>query len=274
MNKILRFLLLIMMGLVFSIELPAQSHYRPLKERKAEKKEIVVATWNIGHYANGSKPYSLIEPKQIKDKQKAFRTMIYDSLSADLIGINEFSPVFGKEERGKEVLSSKALFNKYRFKKEGTQSWISNSIYSQYKFENVEKSYFNCSKSFKPKDPRATLFNYLSADASFHGVKVKIVLVHLISRQPKLCQLQIEELIAKYKTCDKIIMFGDWNTWNWSKFKKAGYSLANNGSLITFPSKSYALDNVIVKGLEISDVKVVKTDLSDHYPLVCRITVK
>lgn len=273
MKKIV-FLFLSIIWLAFFIELPAQSHYRLAKERRTGKKEIVVATWNIGHYANGSKPYSLIESRQIKDKRKAFRTMIYDSLSADLIGVNEFSPVFGKDERGNEVLSSNALFNRYRFKKQGTQSWISNSIYSNYKFENVEKSYFNCSKSFKPKDPRASLFYYLSADASFHGVKVKIVLVHLISRQPKLCQLQIEELIAKYKTCDKIIMFGDWNTWNWSKFKKAGYSLANNGSLITFPSKSYALDNVIVKGLEITDVKVVKTDLSDHYPLVCRISVK
>ena len=69
-------------------------------------------------------------------------------------------------------------------------------------------------------------------------------------------------------------MCGDWNTETYSSLKNAGYIFANDGSLKTFPSKGYALDNIVVKGLEISDVRMIKTDLSDHYPLVCRISLK
>ena len=71
-----------------------------------------------------------------------------------------------------------------------------------------------------------------------------------------------------------MIVCGDWNTEIYSLLKNAGYALANDGSLKTFPSKGYALDNIAVKGLEISDVRMIKTDLSDHYPLVCRISLK
>ena len=89
-----------------------------------------------------------------------------------------------------------------------------------------------------------------------------------------MCQEEISELINKYKDCDRVIMCGDWNTTDFSQFRKAGYSLANNGTLFTYPYKSYPLDNIIVKGLRISDVKMIKTDLSDHYPLVCTVSVK
>lgn len=45
-------------------------------------------------------------------------------------------------------------------------------------------------------------------------------------------------------------------------------------TFLTFPSKRTSLDNIAVKGLEISDVRMVKTKLSDHYPLVCRISLE
>ena len=244
------------------------------KSRGNKEKGIVVATWNIGHFANGQEPNSLIGPEQYNSKLKAFRTMIYDSISADLVGICEYSSVFGKDKNGRDMLSSNILFNKYANKNEGAKSWICNSFFYNIKLENIEKLFFNCSKTFVHKDPRVALFHYVSADTYIDGERVKVVLVHLVSSQPNLCQLQIEELINKYKIYNKVIMFGDWNTWNWTKFREEGFCLANDGSLITFPSKKYALDNIIDKGLRISEVRVIKTDLSDHYPLVCRISLK
>ena len=237
-------------------------------------KEIVISTWNIGHFSNGKKPKSLIDSGQYKSKLKSFRTMIYDSISADIIGINEFSPVFGKNRKGKEALTSDVLFDKFAVKEEGVESWVCNSIFSNIKLRNIKRVYFECSKPFISKDPRVALFNYVSVDALWGCNSVKIVLVHLVSRSPNLCQLQIEELLSKYRNYDKVIMLGDWNTWDWSKIKKEGYTLANDGSFITFPSKKYALDNIIVKGLKIIDVRVIETDLSDHYPLVCKIIIE
>lgn len=242
-------------------------------KRDKAKKEIVVSTWNIGHFANGKQKETLIKPDQYKTKLKEYRAMIYDTISADIIGINEYSAVFAKNKRNKEIFSSNMLFNKYVYGKEDNESWICNSYFSDFEMTNYKRHTFECSKSFVSKDPRVALFHYVSADTDLDGENVKFVFVHLVSRQPSLCQLQIEELITKYKGYKKVVMLGDWNTWDWSKFKKAGYLLANDGSLITFPSKKYALDNVIVKGLKISDVRVIKSDLSDHYPLVCKISL-
>jgi endonuclease/exonuclease/phosphatase (EEP) superfamily protein YafD len=111
-------------------------------------------------------------------------------------------------------------------------------------------------------------------DLYVNGVVVKLICAHTTSSAIKICRAQINELIQKFEKNERVIMCGDWNTTNFSQFKKAGYSMANDGTKITYPSKSYALDNIVAKGVEITDVKVVKTDLSDHYPLVCRITIK
>lgn len=235
---------------------------------------IVLATWNIGHYSNGKKSYSLIGPDQYNEKQRRYKSVIYDSISADIIGINEYSSVFGEDRDGKKGLSSQVLFNKYSYKNEDDKSWICNSIFSNIKVDNVERSLFESSKPFIAKTKKAAIYNYLTADIIIDGEKVKMVYVHLINRESKILKLQINELIFKFRQLKKIVIFGDFNTWNMKAFKKAGYKLANDGSLITFPSKSIAIDNILVKGLIIRDVRVVKTDLSDHYPLICKITAR
>ena len=60
-------------------------------------------------------------------------------------------------------------------------------------------------------------------------------------------------------------------------FVEAGYTLANRGQLITWPSwnnpeRECAIDNIIVKGFKMSDVKVKgHNKLSDHKMLSCRL---
>ena len=149
-----------------------------------------------------------------------------------------------------------------------------NSIFSNLKIKNVREYRFNSSQPFLKETPRAANYYYLCADLYLNSEKVKLVCAHTTSSALKICRVQINELIKKYDEYDKVIMCGDWNTTNFSQFEKAGYSMANDGSIITYPSKLYALDNIVVKGMSISDVRVVKTDLSDHYPLVCRITLQ
>lgn len=231
------------------------------------KHEIVLATWNIGHFSNGKGPDSSIGPKQYKDKVDGFKKIIYDSLSADIIGINEYSAVFGKNKRGREAFSSKVLFNRFDFKNEGIKSWICNSIFSNINVYNVERFFY--------KNTISSVFNYLSADIFIDGKKVQLVYVHLTSRDIQQRSKQMIELIEKYKDNERIIIFGDFNVrpMFMKAFKDDGYLFANDGSLITFPSKSIAIDNILVKGLKISDVRVIKTDLSDHYPLVCKISL-
>ena len=266
-------IVILIMGLFLFASMKVQEPNNEAVTNGSSRREIVLATWNVGHFSNGMKSYSLIEPKQYNDKLKGFRKILYDSLSADLIGINEYSAVFGKNKIGNEALSSEVLFNKYGYKIEGNKSWICNSIFSNINVYNLERFFYKSSIPYIAKVKKAALFNYLSADIVIDGEKVKMVYVHLISKEYKIRSQQIKELIEKYKNYERIIIFGDFNTGNLKAFKDDGYIAANDGSLVTFPSKSIAIDNILVKGLKISDARVIKTDLSDHYPLVCRISL-
>lgn len=236
---------------------------------------FVVSTWNIGHFANGKKNHSQITSHQYQSKLKELRDLLTDSIGADVICLNEYSHVLGTDRNNKKRKSRKVLFNNFKIKKEGRLAGFScNSIFSNLKVKNIEERHFNSSKPFIAETPRAANYYYLCCDLFVNGKKVKLVCAHTTSSAIKICRAQINELIQQFEEYDRVIMCGDWNTTNFSQFKKAGYVMANDGSIITFPSKSYALDNIIVKGLQIDDVRVIRTDLSDHYPLVCRIIVQ
>ena len=67
-------------------------------------------------------------------------------------------------------------------------------------------------------------------------------------------------------------MLGDWNVSSFDEFTafvNAGYTLANDGSFLTYPGK--ALDNICVKGLAVYDAKMITTNLSDHNALLCKV---
>lgn len=268
-----------MMGLVFSIELPAQSHYRPTKGRRAEKKEIVIATWNIGYFSNGVSGRSAIKETEYINKLKEYRSLIYDDLRPDIISINEYNRVFmGKDDEKNRHVTSSILFDRFEYKIVGPRKGIRKALFSNEKLKNLRYVYLKGQERVMGEDSVKTRSSYyISTDISIGGKKAILICVHLLfsNKNPGIVQqFQIEELIRKYERYDRVIMCGDWNTNNYSLFKKAGYTLANDGSLVTFPSKNRSLDNIAVKGLRLSDVRVLKTELSDHYPLVCRIKVQ
>jgi endonuclease/exonuclease/phosphatase (EEP) superfamily protein YafD len=120
--------------------------------------------------------------------------------------------------------------------------------------------------------PRAANYYYISGDLYYKRDVIKLVCAHTISRNNDLCQKMIVEIIDAYKDYDKVIMCGDWNSGNYKKFVNTGFSLANDGSYKTYPQGKYPLDNIIVKGLKIIDIRMIETDLSDHCPLVCKIS--
>jgi len=240
-----------------------------------DDKSVVISTWNIGHFANGKKNHSLISGKDYPLKVRRFHRVLNDSIGADILCLNEYSSVMGTDLFQKKRQTKKVLLNRYRTKKEGRLAGFScNSIFSNLKLKNVKEYLFNSSQPFLEETPRAANYYYVCGDLYVNGVVVKLICAHTTSSAIKICRAQINELIQKFEKNERVIMCGDWNTTNFSQFKKAGYSMANDGTKITYPSKSYALDNIVAKGVEITDVKVVKTDLSDHYPLVCRITIK
>lgn len=237
---------------------------------------VVVATWNMGHFAKGRGFRSLISVKDYQKKLAEFRTLVYDSIAADILCANEYSRFFCIDSIKGNVIAEDSIFNRFKNIKVFPQNqYVCNAIFSNKELNHSIMQPFHYNDSDKvATNNRVEWYYYILTDVSIGGVNVKLVCTHLIANAGKICQDQIEELIKVCEQYENIIICGDMNTWNYSKFKDAGYEFANDGTIVTWPTKSYSLDNIFVKGLKISDVKVVKTDLSDHYAVVCSISLK
>ena len=240
-----------------------------------ESESAVVATWNIGHFAKGRGFRSLISANDSQKKLAEFRTFVYDSIAADILCVNEYSREFCRDSVKGTIIAEDSIFKRFKDIKVFPQNkYVCNVIFSNknlnqcimlpFHYDDVDRIETN---------NRITWYYYTMSDISLGGEDVKLVCTHLIANSERICQEQIRELINVCDKYEKIIICGDMNTWNYSKFKDAGYTFANDGSIVTWPSKSYALDNIFVKGLKISNVRVVKTDLSDHYAVVCSVSL-
>ena len=246
-------------------------------QNKSKKSEIVLCTWNLAHYFAYGTWKSVIDGPIYDSKLKSFREIVYDSIHADLISLNEYSSLFGIDKDSVKHMSSEVLFDGYNSWIEGgaTKKGVGhNAIYSNVRMGNFQKHIFEYNKTTKYVSSHD--YYYISADMFVGGQLVKFVCVYLIyaTKDTSLVQNQIAELIEKYKDEKRVVMCGDFNTTDYSKLKIAGYSLANNGSFKTYYKEKWALDNIVAKGVKISDVRIVKTELSDHYPLICHISIK
>jgi len=105
---------------------------------------------------------------------------------------------------------------------------------------------------------------------------------------------QMQTLIDDLKDEPRVVISGDFNVGiraegkpsldnpdEYKVFEAAGYTLGNDGRYKTCPAgmldpeRGRALDNIIVKGLELSDFRVFdRSDLSDHALVRARLTLK
>lgn len=265
---------------LFSFILCLYSIYCSVWAENIEKKSYTIATWNIGHFSNGAKSYSMIDVATYNESLAKYRTLIYDDIRPDVMTVNEYNVVFcGKDTENTPYKTSSLLFDGFNKNVIGSKCLaVCNAIFSKIKMGSPRTVDFVSQKNIEGDDFVRSRENYfIESELKLNGKKVKLVCMHLLfsSKVDEIYQQkQIEELISYYKNRKRVIICGDWNTEALSSLKDAGYKLANDGSLKTYPLKKSALDNIAVKGLDVSDVRVVKTNLSDHYPLVCRVSLK
>jgi len=243
---------------------------------------FVVAQWNIGHFSGGASPNSTIDGVSYEKKLKAFRSVI-DGISANLFSVNEFSEVFGTDSKGTPQKTLDVLFSDYSYRFVGHQTRYScNALFSMQELNNVTESQYDCNQTaqiIKANHIRATDYYYIESVIKIKGCPVKLVTTHLAFDYGNevIAKSQILEIIERYKDDSLVILCGDWNIMdvnNFDYFKAAGYQLANHGvygDYMTF-SGGEVLDNIIVKGLNIQNVKMIETSLSDHKPLVVTLT--
>jgi len=245
------------------------------------RKEFTLAVWNIGNFSNGATSKSTIDIKKDPDVKRKYYDFINKDLNPDVFVLNEYDPVFYKNKFGKKVFTARELFGSYKYRFVGPDCWKCNAIFSKFKIKNLYNDnvvcFFTAHKSIKDNinvSKRNTY--YLETMVDIGGGCIKIVVVHIdhSNKVPGVYQqAQIAELVEKYKDEKQLIICGDFNTHNLSKFKDAGFSIANNGTFKTYSPKGHAIDNIVFKGVRISDVQMKSTTLSDHNPLICKVTL-
>lgn len=248
-----------------------------LEQLKNSKVSITLATWNIGHFSMGSKPYSTIDLASLEQKGRKYKDFINHTIRADILGINEYSNFF-YEDNTNHILAKSFLFDRYRDQIEGPSiSYTCNSLFSNIKLKKCRSVFFKSNHDFV-KDPK--IYNrktyFIESEFFYSGKNVILVCVHILfsSNFPnEVQQNQIKELVDYYANKDRVIIIGDFNTRDLRQFKKNGYVTANDGSIVTYPNKKYPSDNIVAKGVNISNVYSIETDLSDHFPLVCEISI-
>ena len=260
--------------IILSLLYVSYSLYAQVKDVQYSNNEITVGTWNIGHFSKGKVDHSTISSSNFEMELARFRTFVNNTLKVDILCVNEFSDIFYRDSLEKHIWAETSIFGGYKEHRVFKQNrFVCNAIFGKTDLRNAGMRPFLYTDSIKKERSNIDWFYYTWADITIGGEDVKLVCTHLINRADRLCQDQISQLIKAFEPYDRVIICGDMNTVNFTKFVDAGYMLANDGTLVTFPRRSDPLDNIVVKGLEISDVNVIKTNLSDHYPIICRISL-
>lgn len=234
------------------------------------KDTLTVAHWNIGHMAQGRSNDTTI-PKENADSMAIVYHSLLDTLNTDIIGICEYNSSFSK----KKDSTRETLFGDYPYFVSGEKfSYNYNIIFSHIPL------YDNHSFCFKHRTQQRY---YLETTLRINGHIIRFVETHLDWDEGSTGQTnrasQIKELIESYLEEPFVIICADFNTSTISEFdtfSEYGYSIANDGRFLTYPSTkpAKAIDNIIFKGVELLSADVITApNLSDHSLLRCRLII-
>ena len=260
-----------------------------LQEKHSEERALIrciaprkirVVSYNIGHFSGGSSKNSSITSSNYESKLALYKATV-SQLGADVMGLCEYSEIFGTNTNNQQVKAKDVLFGSFIPTIIGEQSNYScNAIFTKTVVDNVTSQQYECNQDavithtslIEAKD-----YYFIESDLYVHGERVRLVMTHLAfdSNYPGVLQgNQINELITRYASEERVILMGDWNVSEFSEFSaftNAGYSLANDGTFLTY-NGTRALDNIVVKGLRISNPGMITTTgQSDHYPFYCDV---
>ena len=239
------------------------------------KNGLVVATWNIGHFSFGNNTDSSVTAATYDDNKAEYSRLI-KWMDADILALTEYSAIFYQSETARDL-----FFQDMSWGHVGTQnSYACQATYLDRKVNSV--SDINITSVTTTHYYTLVTFEHL-------GKTIKLVNIHFQanSSQPDDTGIiaQYNEIVSAFASDDYVIIAGDFNLLQMSSlsvFTNAGYTLANGGewgNIETYTHQkgtltNYCFDNIAVKGFYMTDVIVFTYDLSDHYPLVCKLMLK
>ena len=259
--------------------LPAEIKFTKQSYGPTNPNSVRIATWNIGHFAMGEKANSTIEDGRVAMKSADFLDYINNAVGADIMFLNEYSQKFTKNN----YYAKNTIFTSYSTVYEGPQlNYSCNAVYSKVSISQPKKHEFECNKTAPYISPyvEAEDYYFVTTDLVINGKTVKLVSVHLAFDDYGSTNVvinQLNELIAYCAQYEHVVLMGDWNVGSFSEFDvftEAGYTLANTDKNMPTYKSGSSLDNIIYKGVTVTDFTLAGTNLSDHYALYCTITVE
>ncbi len=247
---------------------------------------ITVIQWNIGHFSLGVSKNSRIKDVNFLSALQGFEDL-FTRAKADIISLNEYSVYFANTANHPRCLTDTLLFYTYPFRVIGNnakqRNYCLNAIFSTLQIFEAKTIDYETNKHSGLTSSTGTSitdFYYILSYINLFGKKVPFISTHLAFNleNDQVVLNQVKELIKNLENEEFVIICGDFNinASNLSLFTEAGYSMANEGSIATYPSPDpyKSLDNILVKGFEISNPRTIPTLLSDHFPIICEISIK
>lgn len=267
--------------------------------------KIKVCTWNVGHFDwDGSIKNKFTEDEYQELKVKV-RDLLYGTsegkIRADYISLNEYSDSIqtldGKTLPGTTHSIVNDFFPYYTNSIIGkTMRYAKNAVFSNVntylidKYIPVTDIHHADKKGITYTSDQYLMESLIRID----NTNVTIVTLHtprLANRSGDIIDYTVfaREIIKRYSGYSSVVIIGDFNTVpaQLMAFEKAGFKILNK-SMPTYNSTIYGpkiIDNVIYKGVDLSDLKVYNPNntenypivnghcISDHYPLSFSITV-
>jgi len=256
---------------------------------------VRVLAWNIGHFCVGSDWRTNITNANYDEKMKQWKKVLNASC-ANILLLSEYNDSFGSHTVDGETVTENAfdvLFAAYYddISKTSQSAYVCNAIVAKYTLSNGSTVAYT---------QRGQLMNYRVAELTIGGKTVKLVATHLDWTQNENYAVyrasQIQQLITAFKDEPYVIIGGDFNVdaaSEFDAFKNNGFSMLNHdklGDICTYPatganvyntninnkygaSPEIVLDNIIFKGLSISNVQLIdEGTLSDHCGIIADLT--
>lgn len=239
-------------------------------------RRFTLCSWNVGHFALGAASSTAIT-SETYDEMKAKWCQKLNEMSPDILLMCEYSTLFAKNP---DVTAADAVFNQFAYSVIGTASgYMQTAQYANLPILNTEECVFEHYIQWR---------YYQVSDIKIGDITAKVVITHLDftdsnSNSSVYRAEQIQRLLDDLDGYEHVIICGDFNVSSadeYNAFKTAGYTMANNGYLgviSTYPageSPVSALDNIIVKGFAMNNIKIVNdATLTDHCAIMCDLTV-
>ena len=237
---------------------------------------FAVMTYNVGGWYNGS---GTNVPEADYERFLELQRNILDRYNPDILCIQEYKDYISQNKPSAENFLNKRY--KYSINKYGDTTYDGKAICTNMSLVDASNVAFEATDG--------CLRNYEKAYIYCNGKKICVISAHLALSESVVAQNSAELLAAIASENYFIICLdanadaSDPNSTRYigalKPFLDAGYKLANDGSCITFPSESLALDNVIVSpniGIKSVVVDMQKEGLSegsDHYPLIAYLEI-